>query len=286
MIIINGNNLQEEEIVLVEYLKRNYYDKKKIAVEKNGVIVPRREYESEIFKNGDIIEIVQFVGGVDSMKIPTKEEMRMALEERHTVKIQKKISQARVAVCGLGGLGSTVAVLLARAGIGTLHLLDFDRVELSNLNRQQYLISQVGKCKTDALEEVIKKIAPYCKIITSKVHINSQNISELLMQETIVCEAFDSAENKALLVNYLLENRPEVSLVAASGMAGYGRSNQIHTRKIGSCFYLCGDEASDCNGEIGLMAPRVALCAAHQANQILELIIEKNQSKKTSKSGE
>ena len=213
------------------------------------------------------------------MKIPTKKpteiEITTVLEERHTPGIHKKIAQARVAICGLGGLGSTVAVLLARAGVGTLHLLDFDQVELSNLNRQQYLVTQVGQYKTEALNEVIKQIAPYCKVVTSRVKLNNSNISALLMQETIVCEAFDLAENKALLVNYILENKPEVFLVSASGMAGYGRNNQIHTRKITSNFYLCGDEVSDCNGEIGLMAPRVALCAAHQANQILELIIEK-----------
>lgn len=208
------------------------------------------------------------------MQIPTKKEIIAALEERHTIGIHKKISQSRVAICGLGGLGSAVAVLLARSGVGTLHLLDFDQVELSNLNRQQYLVTQVGQYKTEALKEVIRQIAPYCKVVTSRVKLSSLNISELLMQETIICEAFDLAENKALLVNYVLENKPEVSLVAASGMAGYGGNNQIHTRKIASNFYLCGDEVSDCNQEIGLMAPRVALCAAHQANQILELIIE------------
>jgi len=208
------------------------------------------------------------------MQIPTKKEITAALEERHTARIHKKIAQARVAICGLGGLGSTVAVLLARAGVGTLHLLDFDQVELSNLNRQQYLVTQVGQYKTEALKEVIMQIAPYCKVVTSRVKLNNSNISALLMQETIVCEAFDVAENKALLVNYVLENKPEIFLVAASGMAGYGRNNQIHTRKIASNFYLCGDEVSDCNKEIGLMAPRVALCAAHQANQILELIID------------
>jgi len=213
------------------------------------------------------------------MQIPTKKEITTVLKERHTPGIHKKIAQSRVAICGLGGLGSTVAVLLARAGVGTLHLLDFDQVELSNLNRQQYLVTQVGKYKTEALEEIIKQMAPYCKIVTSRVKLNSLNIPDLLMHETIVCEAFDLAENKALLVNYILENRPEVSLVAASGMAGYGGSNQIHTRKIASNFYLCGDEVSDCKGEIGLMAPKVALCAAHQANQILELIIEKSETK-------
>ena len=75
---------------------------------------------------------------------PTREEMRRALEARHGAELQARFDAGRVAVCGLGGLGSNAAIALARAGVGHLHLIDFDRVDLSNLNRQQYKASQIG----------------------------------------------------------------------------------------------------------------------------------------------
>ena len=70
--------------------------------------------------------------------IPTKEEWEQALIQRHGAELHRKISAARVAVCGLGGLGSNIAIALARTGVGCLHLIDFDRVDITNLNRQQY----------------------------------------------------------------------------------------------------------------------------------------------------
>ena len=140
------------------------------------------------------------------MEIPLKEEVRAALDERHTKIIQEKISTARVAICGLGGLGSNIAVFLARTGIECLHLIDFDTVELSNLNRQQYGFRHLGQYKTHALKEIIAQIAPYCRVITTTMKLNSKNISKVLEGETMVCEAFDMSQMKALLVNYILEN--------------------------------------------------------------------------------
>ena len=72
-----------------------------------------------------------------------RETFRAALVARHGAARQAKFEAARAAVCGLGGLGSNVAIALARAGVGHLHLIDFDRVEPSNLNRQQYAAAQV-----------------------------------------------------------------------------------------------------------------------------------------------
>ena len=93
--------------------------------------------------------------------IPTREEFYQALSDRHGAALQAKISAARVAVCGLGGLGSNIAIALARAGVGHLHLIDFDRVDITNLNRQQYFVRQMGLLKTDALKEILAEIAPY-----------------------------------------------------------------------------------------------------------------------------
>lgn len=204
----------------------------------------------------------------------TREEMEKALNERHTPGIQRALGQAKVAVAGLGGLGSNIAIALARIGVGHLHLIDFDRVDITNLNRQQYFISQIGMYKTDAIRENLQRINPYLDIRTDCVRIEEGNVGELFAGDDYVCEAFDVPENKAMLVNAFLEDFPGKYLVAASGMAGFGDSNQIRTRKITEHFYLCGDEMASADEAPGLMAPRVALCAAHQANMIVRLILD------------
>ncbi len=207
--------------------------------------------------------------------IPSKEEMYSALEKRHGSELQKKISESSVAVCGLGGLGSNIAVSLARAGIGRLHLIDFDKVELSNLNRQQYAIRHIGMYKTQALMDVLKEIAPYTEIETDTVKITEENINQLLKDEKIICEAFDNPVAKALLVNSVLEDQPESYIIAASGMAGIGPSNDIHTKKITDHFYLCGDCISQSDDVTGLFSSRAMLCAAHQAHAVLRIIAGK-----------
>ena len=204
--------------------------------------------------------------------IPTKEEWNNALEERHGKELHRAFSSAAVAVCGLGGLGSNIAIALARAGIGKLILCDFDRVDITNLHRQQYKASQIGMYKTEALAENLKEIAPYISLEVHTERITEENTVTLLADADIICEAFDDAECKARFANTVLSELPDKYLVAASGMAGMGVTNSIKTRKITSRFYLCGDEASDVSGGIGLVAPRVALCAAHEAHTVLRIL--------------
>ena len=180
------------------------------------------------------------MAGLQAHPIPSRELMREALNIRHGEDLQNKISAARVAVCGLGGLGSNIAIALARAGVGHLHLIDFDRVDLTNLNRQQYAVGQLGP--------------------------------DLLKAEDYICEAFDRAEAKAMLVSGVLEHFPEKYLVAGSGLAGLGSANTIQTRRVSQRFYLCGDGTSDSSVGLGLVASRVLGCAAHEANMILRLI--------------
>lgn len=208
------------------------------------------------------------------MSIPTREEMYRALEERHGRELQRKFAEASVAVCGLGGLGSNIAISLARAGVGHLHLIDFDRVDISNLNRQQYFADQIGSFKTEALTANLKMIAPYCDVTADCVRLDEDNMPELLKNEGIICEAFDKADQKAMLVNYVLENMPEKYLVAASGMAGIAPSNLIKTKRIAKRFYLCGDGVSDVEDGMGLVAARVMICAAHQAHTVIRIIAE------------
>ena len=201
----------------------------------------------------------------------TWEEWLAALEFRHGADLHHKFLEASVAVCGLGGLGSNVAISLARAGVGTLQLIDFDKVDISNLHRQQYEVSQLGMYKTEAMKQTLAEIAPYCEVITHTVKLAEENLS-LVADCDIVCECFDYAECKAMLVNGVAENYPDKYIVAASGMSGLHTGNTITTRKLGKRLYICGDGASDVSDDGTLFAPRVMLCAAHQANTVLRII--------------
>lgn len=212
------------------------------------------------------------MAGLQAHPIPSREVMREALNIRHGEDLQNKISAARVAVCGLGGLGSNIAIALARAGVGHLHLIDFDRVDLTNLNRQQYAVGQLGQYKTDALRETLSLVSPYCDVTCDTIQVTEENLPDLLKAEDYICEAFDRAEAKAMLVSGVLEHFPEKYLVAASGLAGLGSANTIQTRRVSQRFYLCGDGTSDSSVGLGLVASRVLVCAAHEANMILRLI--------------
>lgn len=203
----------------------------------------------------------------------TQEQINAALNERHGAQTQALLSQGNVAIAGLGGLGSNIAYSLARIGVGHLHLIDFDVVDITNLNRQQYFIQHIGMYKTDALRALLLQINPYLDIRTDCVKVTEENLTELFQANDIICEAFDNPEAKAMLVNGILEHFPEKKLVSASGMAGYESSNTIRTRRITKNFYLCGDQVTEPTPGNGLMAPRVAICAAHEANMITRLIL-------------
>ena len=206
--------------------------------------------------------------------IPDKNEWVKALEERHGKRLQNKISSSIVAICGLGGLGSNIAILLARAGVGKLILIDFDKVDITNLHRQQYKACQIGMYKTEALACNLKEIAPYLEIEIHTVLMDEKNYFVLLENADIICEAFDNAEAKANIVNFVLSEMPTKYIVSASGMAGLDSANLIKTRKVSKRFYLCGDEKSDVKDGIGLVASRVSVCASHQANMVLRIITE------------
>ena len=204
--------------------------------------------------------------------IPTAEEWQQTLADRHGPALQAKFSTSAVAVCGLGGLGSHIASTLARAGVGHLILIDFDRVDLTNLHRQQYTADQIGQAKTQALADSLRAINPYIKLTLHSTRLTEDNLLPLLQDADIICEAFDQAEAKAMLVNGVLELLPDKYLVAASGMAGLGPANRITTRHITNHFYLCGDGTSDIAEGISLFAPRAMLCAAHQALAVLRIL--------------
>lgn len=210
---------------------------------------------------------------IEKGRLPSEDEWETMFCARHGHKVYERVKGARVGIAGLGGLGSSIAVALARTGIGYLHLVDFDVVEPSNLNRQQYKIKQLGMLKTDALKMELEEINPWINIRVDTVRVTARNAAQLFEQDDIICEAFDEPEAKAMLVNCLLEGLPGKAVVAASGMAGHESSNTIKTRRIMKNLYVCGDGKTEAKQGRGLMAPRVSICAGHQANMVLRLLL-------------
>lgn len=216
----------------------------------------------------DVLSIIQ--KGV----MPKQGELESMMMARHTPNVHKKVKEGKVAIAGLGGLGSNIAIMLARIGVGHLLLVDFDIVEPSNLNRQSYYISHLGLPKTIALKQQIEQINPFIKIDTQTIKITEENVTELFSDFDIICEAFDKPDQKSMLVNTALEQLPHLKIVSASGMAGFDSSNLIKTTRPMKNFYLCGDLENGARVGKGLMAPRVSVCAGHQANMILRLLLE------------
>lgn len=202
----------------------------------------------------------------------SRDELRAAFENRHGKELQEKLDKCCVAICGLGGLGSNIAISLARVGVGRLILIDHDRVDITNIHRQQYFVDQIGMYKTKALSENLARINPYMDFETHTTKLCLENMRELLSQADIICEAFDKADQKAMLSNFVLENFPEKYLISGSGMAGLDDSNLITTRKVTSHFFICGDGKSDVEKQGSLVATRVMACAAHEAHKVVQII--------------
>ena len=203
----------------------------------------------------------------------TKKDYDDMLIERHGLKTFEALSKAYVGIAGLGGLGSNIAMMLARSGIGHLLLVDFDTVDPSNLNRQHYMIEHLHMKKTEALKSQILRANPFIQLDVMDTYITGENAPEIFKDCDLVCEAFDRAENKAELINSLLYHLPELIVLSGSGMAGYESSNSIHTEKVMRRLYLCGDQVTGIESGNSLMAPRVQICAGHEANMVLRLLL-------------
>ncbi|MGE4580432.1 MAG: sulfur carrier protein ThiS adenylyltransferase ThiF [Desulfuromonadales bacterium] len=204
---------------------------------------------------------------------PSPGELEALLCARHTPGVQAKLKQGTVGIAGTGGLGSAVAVALARSGIGCLILADFDVVEPSNLNRQQFFIDQIGQPKVEALRDNLRRINPGVDLRLFNGRLTPSNIAEVFAGVDVLVEAFDAPDQKAMLVQTFLQSNSAAPIVAASGVAGAGPSNTIITRRAASRLYLVGDGDSEARPGQGLMAPRVGIAAHHQANAVLRLLL-------------
>lgn len=203
----------------------------------------------------------------------TKDAIEAARIARMGGDAVQKLKSAAVGIAGLGGLGSHIAVHLARMGVGRLVLADFDRVDLTNLHRQHYDLEQIGQYKTEALASQLRSIDPYLTYDLHTIRVTQANAAALFASCPIVCEAFDRADQKALLTETLLAQCPDTVVVSGSGMAGVGSANTIQTRRVMTRLYLCGDGQADVDEAGSLAASRVAACAAHQAHMALRLIL-------------
>ena len=268
-IILNGQSC-DIPLCSLQALKKNYIEEHTLYENREVVSIVNGFQTSEDLPLSPGDEVFFIPKGV----YPPKDALKSMLYARHTPHVQEQLDRGQVAVAGLGGLGSNIAIMLARCGVGHLHLIDFDVVEPSNLNRQQYSIPHLGMKKTDAMAQILSDINPYITVTLSDCRVTEDNLSTLFASDTIICEAFDVPQNKAMLVNGILTGFSDKILVSASGMAGFGDSNLIHTRKVRDRLYLCGDETTAARPGEGLMAPRVTICAAHQANLVLNLLVD------------
>jgi sulfur carrier protein ThiS adenylyltransferase len=187
--------------------------------------------------------------------------------------IETHLSKFRVGIAGAGGLGSNCAVALARSGVGTLVIADFDIIEEPNLNRQYYFTNQIGMLKTVALKNNIELINPAVHVIDYQKRLDKINIPEIFSGCNIIVEAFDNADMKEMLVETVQMKMPGIPIVVGSGMAGWGNTNSIGFRKIDNTLYVCGDESSEVSDDMPPFAPRVGIVANMQANAVIEILM-------------
>lgn len=188
-----------------------------------------------------------------------------------------KIEKAVIGIAGAGGLGSNLAISLARIGFKNFHIADFDLVEESNLNRQYYFRKDLGSLKVDALKENMESVVDDLKVNIYSEKIDSKNIARIFSKVDLMVEALDDPKEKAMLVEEF-RKRWDKPIIAASGIGGFKSSNSIKTRKISRNFYLVGDEDRTDEEEELFLAPRVIIAANHQANMVLRLIMNKEEA--------
>lgn len=187
--------------------------------------------------------------------------------------IEDHLKKFRVGIAGAGGLGSNCAAALARTGVGTIVIADFDRVEQSNLSRQFYFCAQTGMMKTEALKENLVRIRPEIQILTFQVKLDRANIPSVFAGCDVIVEAFDRPEMKEMIIESVQKELPGVPLVVGSGLAGWGRNEIMKFRKIDESLYVCGDEMTETSDDLPPLAPRVGIVANMQANTVVEILL-------------
>lgn len=189
--------------------------------------------------------------------------------------VSNHLSGFTVGIAGAGGLGSNCAVALARSGVGTIIISDFDIVSESNLNRQYYFLDQIGQMKTLCLKENIGRINPRVNVIAYHEKLNEENIPVIYSDCQVIVEAFDTPEMKQMLIETVQTKMKGIPIVVGTGMAGWGNCNIIRCRKIDETLIACGDETAEASVDNPVMAPRVGVVANMQADAVIDLLMKK-----------
>ena len=273
IVLIEGRHTAAR-IPKVELLRKGAAESLSTPLAELAAVVSDFEVETPrpLFHFDQVDELAEFLSKQPDVGLLPQEFERKFFSKRD-LKVLSILQDSTVGIAGAGGLGSNAAVSLVRAGVGTLIIADFDRVEASDLNRQYYFIEQLGKPKVEALLDSLKRINPQSRCQTHFVKIEPANVAAIFGPVDLLIEAFDKAEMKQMLVNAWLSLFPERPIIVASGLAGIGKNEKLHTRKMGN-LYICGDEETECEECISPMAPRVAIVANMQANLALELLVK------------
>jgi len=170
----------------------------------------------------------------------------------------------KIGIAGVGGIGSNVALNLVRSGVSCLKIVDFDRVEASNLNRQFYFHDQIGRLKVEMLAANLRRIRADIGIETVAARIDATNCLDLFADCPLVVEGLDRRTDKKMLLEALADG--ERIVVSACGIAGHDLEG-IRVQRLGRCF-IAGDFASDCAGS-PLFAHKVLAVAGRMTDIIL-----------------
>lgn len=181
----------------------------------------------------------------------------------------ERIQNTKVVIAGCGGLGSNAAITLTRTGFKNFILIDHDKVEISNLNRQAYFFHQIGMPKVEALKENIKLINKDCQIETYIEKIGEENVDFYLSKGDIILEAVDSAETKALLINSAIKLNKKI--VSASGICGFGDIEKIQIKRFKNVTII-GDFYSD-NSKFKPYAPKVITVSSMECDELLRMVL-------------
>ncbi len=196
------------------------------------------------------------------------------MELSYPEKVRKYLKKCIVGIAGCGGLGSTCAINLARAGVGKLIIADFDIVTLENLERQYYFLDQVNKLKVHALRDNILRIDPSINVKAFDLKLCSSDVIELFAGCDVIVEAFDKAEMKQMIIESVVNNLPDKPLICGIGLAGIGKTDILKVIRTGNLI-VCGDQIMEITEENPLTAPRVGIVSNMEANEVMEILMSK-----------
>ena len=191
---------------------------------------------------------------------------------------QKKIRDSKVLIVGAGGLGCPIADYLSRAGVGTIGIADFDKINLSNIHRQNlYNSKDIGKYKVDVVKEKIKSINPFTKIKTYKKKITNKNLNNVIKSFDIIVDGSDNFKTKFLLNKYSIKYKKKLIVGAISKFDGHVFTFDFKNKKTPClrCFYQSepSDEILNCEAE-GIMGPVAGIIGNIQASEVLKKILK------------